>query len=110
MADTISYTEAAMERSMKNNKRSDSASDREEDHRGWQAAETIGISNRQMLRWRERYEQSGIQLATNTARMWPSTRLEAQSLPGMELSLLDRFRAAEVRGRRRSKCRRGPAS
>ena len=54
MEDMISYSEAAMERAMKVEEVILRAIARK--ITWWQAAEIIGISDRQMRRWRERYE------------------------------------------------------
>jgi Homeodomain-like domain-containing protein len=53
----ISYTKAAMERAMKVQEVILRA--RAKKITWWQAAEIIGISVRQMRRWRERYEEFG---------------------------------------------------
>ena len=58
MEDMISYTEAAMERAMKVEEVILRAIARK--ITWWQAAEIIGISDRQMRRWRERYQEFGI--------------------------------------------------
>jgi hypothetical protein len=58
MEDMISYTEAAMERAMKIEEVILRAIARK--ITWWQAAEIIGISDRQMRRWHERYQQFGI--------------------------------------------------
>src|SRR5580704_6526855 len=57
MRSMISYTKAAMERAMKVQEVILRALAKR--IRWWQAAEIIGISDRQMRRWRERYEQFG---------------------------------------------------
>ena len=68
----ISYTKAAMERAMKV---------QEVILRGlakkitwWQAAEIIGISDRQMQRWRERYEEFGFRGLFDRRRGKPSPK------------------------------------
>ena len=58
MEDMISYSEAAMERAMKVEEVILRAIARK--ITWWQAAEIIGISDRQMRRWRERYEEFGV--------------------------------------------------
>src|ERR1039457_6379427 len=58
MRSMISYTQAAMERAMKVQEVSLQALAKK--ITWWQAAEIIGISDRQMRRWRERYEEFGI--------------------------------------------------
>src|SRR5664279_4739714 len=55
MEDMISYSEAAMERAMKVEEVILRAIARKINW--WQAAEIIGISDRQMRRWRQRYEE-----------------------------------------------------
>ena len=55
----ISYSEAAMERAMEVEEVILRAIARK--ITWWQAAEIIGISDRQMQRWRQRYEEFGIQ-------------------------------------------------
>jgi transposase len=40
----------------------------------WQAAELIGISERQMRRWRKRYEEEGYQGLLDRRRRKPSSR------------------------------------
>ena len=49
------------------------AGDSEEDH-WWQAAEIIGISDRQMRRWRERYEEFGFDGLLERRRCRPSEK------------------------------------
>jgi hypothetical protein len=51
-----SYTQAAVERAMKVQEWFCGTGQK---IRWWQAAEIIGISDRQMRRWRERYEEFG---------------------------------------------------
>ena len=58
MRSMISYTQAAMERAMKVQEVILRALAKK--ITWWQAAEIIGISDRQMRRWRERYEEFGI--------------------------------------------------
>ena len=53
----FSYTQAAMERTMKVQEVILRAMGKK--ITWWQAAEIIGISDRQMRRWRERYEEFG---------------------------------------------------
>ncbi len=52
---------------------SDFAGDSEEAH-WWQAAEIIGISDRSMRRWRERYEESGYDGLFDRRRGQPSPK------------------------------------
>jgi Homeodomain-like domain len=61
MGSMISYTTAAMERAMKVQEVILRALAKR--ITWWQAAEIIGISDRQMRRWRERYEEFGFQEA-----------------------------------------------
>ena len=58
MEDMISYSEAAMERAMKVEEVILRAVARK--ITWWQAAEIIGISDRQMRRWHERFQEFGI--------------------------------------------------
>src|SRR5271165_225329 len=72
MEDMISYTEAAMERAMKVEEvilRAIAGK-----ISWWQAAEIIGISDRQMRRWHERYEQFGIRGLYDRRRGQPSPK------------------------------------
>src|SRR5438046_9208946 len=57
MGGMVSYTQAAMERAMKVQEVILRAMAKR--ITWWQAAEIIGISDRQMRRWRERYEEFG---------------------------------------------------
>src|SRR6266516_6395982 len=57
MRGMVSYTQAAMERAMKVQEVILRAMAKK--ITWWQAAEIIGISDRQMRRWRERYEEFG---------------------------------------------------
>jgi transposase len=72
MADMISYTEAAMERAMKVEEVILRAVARK--ITWWQAAEIIGISDRQMRRWRERYQEFGIRGLYDRRRGRPSPK------------------------------------
>src|SRR5271167_148199 len=70
MEDMISYSEAAMERAMKVEEVILRAIARK--ITWWQAAEIIGISDRQMRRWRERYEEFGVRGLYDRRRGKPS--------------------------------------
>ena len=72
MEDMISYTEAAMERAMKVEEVILRAVARK--ITWWQAAEIIGISDRQMRRWRERYQEFGIRGLYDRRRGRPSPK------------------------------------
>src|ERR1035441_9680799 len=72
MEDMISYTEAAMERAMKVEEVILRAVARK--ITWWQAAEIIGISDRQMRRWRERYQEFGIRGLFDRRRGKPSPK------------------------------------
>jgi transposase len=72
MEDMISYSEAAMERAMKVEEVILRAIARK--ITWWQAAEIIGISDRQMRRWHERYEQFGIRGLYDRRRGKPSPK------------------------------------
>ena len=68
----ISYTEAAMERAMKVEEVILRAVARK--IRWWQAAEIIGISDRQMRRWHERFQEFGIRGLYDRRRGRPSPK------------------------------------
>src|SRR5271165_1711697 len=70
MRGMISYTKAAMERAMKVQEVILRALAKK--IRWWQAAEIIGISDRQMRRWRERYEEFGFRGLFDRRRGKPS--------------------------------------
>ena len=53
----------------------------------WQAAEIIGISDRQMRRWRERYEQYGYDGLYDRRRGQPSPRRVAVAVVEQVLGL-----------------------
>ena len=72
MEDMISYTEAAMERAMKVEEVILRAIARK--ITWWQAAEIIGISDRQMRRWHQRYEEFGIRGLYERRRGKPSPK------------------------------------
>ncbi len=72
MEDMISYSEAAMERAMKVEEVILRAIARK--ITWWQAAEIIGISDRQMRRWRERYEAFGVRGLYDRRRGKPSPK------------------------------------
>jgi transposase len=68
----ISYTQAAMERAMKVQEVILRAMAKK--ITWWQAAEIIGITDRQMRRWRERYEQFGVRGLFDRRRGKPSPK------------------------------------
>src|SRR6202795_33775 len=72
MGGMISYTKAAMERAMKVQEVILRAMAKR--ITWWQAAEIIGISDRQMRRWRERYEQFGFRGLFDRRRGRPSPK------------------------------------
>src|SRR5271166_3847449 len=72
MEDMISYSEAAMERAMKVEEVILRAIARK--ITWWQAAEIIGISDRQMRRWRQRYEEFGVRGLYDRRRGKPSPK------------------------------------
>src|SRR5664280_871266 len=72
MEDMISYTEAAMERAMKVEEVILRAVARK--ITWWQAAEIIGISDRQMRRWHERFQEFGIRGLYDRRRGRPSPK------------------------------------
>src|ERR1022692_5261741 len=53
----------------------------------WQAAELIGISDRQMRRWRKRYEEEGYQGLLDQRRRKPSSRRVPKEQTEQVLSL-----------------------
>jgi transposase len=72
MGSMISYTKAAMERAMKVQEVILRALAKK--ITWWQAAEIIGISDRQMRRWRERYEEFGFRGLFDRRRGKPSPK------------------------------------
>jgi transposase len=72
MEDMFSYTQAAMERAMKVQEVILRAMAKK--ITWWQAAEIIGISDRQMRRWRERYEEFGFRGLFDRRRGKPSPK------------------------------------
>src|ERR1700680_769694 len=72
MGSMISYTKAAMERAIKVQEVILRAMAKR--ITWWQAAEIIGISDRQMRRWRERYEQFGFRGLFDRRRGRPSPK------------------------------------
>ena len=79
------YSEAAMERAMKIQEVILRAMAKR--IRWWQAAEIIGISDRQMRRWRERYEQYGYDGLYDRRRGQPSPRRVAVAVVEQVLGL-----------------------
>jgi transposase len=65
----------------------------------WQAAELMGISERQMRRWRKRYEEQGCQGLLDRRRRKPSSRRVAKEQAEEVLSL---YRDKYVRSERAS--------
>jgi transposase len=64
----------------------------------WQAAELIGISDRQMRRWRKRYEEQGYQGLLDRRRRKPSSRRVPKEQADEVLSLYrDRYFDLNVR-------------
>jgi Helix-turn-helix domain len=72
MAGMFSYTKAAMERAMKVQEVILRALAKK--ITWWQAAEIIGISDRHMRRWRERYEEFGYDGLFDRRRGQPSPK------------------------------------
>src|SRR6202049_3896866 len=72
MEGMVSYTQAAMERTMKVQEVILQALAKKISW--WQAAEIIGISDRQMRRWRERYEEFGFRGLFDRRRGKPSPK------------------------------------
>src|SRR5256885_16579745 len=75
MRGMVSYTQAAMERAMKVQEVILRAMAKK--ITWWQAAEIIGISDRQMRRWRERYEAFGYDGLFDRRQRKPSPKLVA---------------------------------
>src|SRR5450432_1317432 len=75
MEGMVSYTQAAVERAMKVQEVILRAMARK--ITWWEAAEIIGISDRQMRRWRERYEEFGFRgcLIATGETFYPETGL-----------------------------------
>ena len=92
----ISYTQAAMERAMKVQEVILRALAKK--ITWWQAAEIIGISDRQMRRWRERYEEFGIRGLFDRRRGKPSPKRVAVATLEKVLALYrDRYFDLNVR-------------
>src|ERR1700721_2277903 len=72
MEGMVSYTQAAVERAMKVQEVILRAMAKK--ITWWQAAEIIGISDRQMRRWRERYEEFGFRGLFDRRRGKPSPK------------------------------------
>ena len=72
MEDMVSYLKAAMERAMKIQEVILRAMAKK--ITWWQAAEIVGISDRSMRRWRERYEEFGYDGLFDRRRGKPSPR------------------------------------
>src|ERR1700730_1302654 len=85
MQGMISYTKAAMERAMKVQEVILRAMAKK--ITWWQAAEIIGITDRQMRRWRERYEQFGVRGLFDRRRGKPSPKRGAVALGERVLEL-----------------------
>jgi transposase len=80
-----SYSRAAMERAMKVQEVILRAMAKK--IRWWQAAEIIGISDRQMRRWRERYEEFGLRGLFDRRRGKPSPKRVAVAVVEKVLGL-----------------------
>src|SRR6202043_1864646 len=85
MGSMISYTKAAMERAMKVQEVILRAMAKK--ITWWQAAEIIGISDRQMRRWRERYEEFGFRGLFDRRRGKPSPKRVAVAVVEKVLGL-----------------------
>src|SRR6266852_373243 len=96
MLSMISYTKAAMERAMKVQEVILRALAKK--ITWWQAAEIIGISDRQMRRWRERYEEFGLRGLFDRRRGKPSPKRVAVATGQRVLELYrDRYFDLNVR-------------
>src|SRR5215472_4394298 len=90
MANMDSYSKAAMERAMKVQEVILRAMAKK--ITWWQAAEIIGISDRQMRRWRERYEEFGYDGLFDRRRGQPSPKRVPLAVVEQVLSLYrDRY-------------------
>src|SRR5437763_14341760 len=97
MAGMFSYPKAAMERAMKVQEVILRAMAKK--ITWWQAAEIIGISDRHMRRWRERYEEFGYDGLFDRRRGKPSSRRVPVALVGPVMALYrDRYHG--LKGRR----------
>src|SRR5450432_953945 len=85
MEGMVSYTQAAVERAMKVQEVILRAMARK--ITWWQAAEIIGISDRQMRRWRERYEEFGFRGLFDRRRGKPSPKRVAVAVVEKVLGL-----------------------
>src|SRR2546430_13544316 len=85
MAGMFSYPKAAMERAMKVQEVILRAMAKK--ITWWQAAEIIGISDRHMRRWRERYEEFGYDGLFDRRRGKPSPRRVAPGVVGPGVGL-----------------------
>ena len=85
MQSMVSYTKAAMERAMKVQEVILRAMAKK--ITWWQAAEIIGITDRQMRRWRERYEQFGVRGLFDRRRGKPSPKRVAVAIVERVLEL-----------------------
>jgi transposase len=96
MEGMFSYTQAAMERTMKVQEVILRAMAKK--IAWWQAAEIIGISDRQMRRWRERYEEFGYDGLFDRRRGKPSPRWVPVAVVEQVLGLYcDRYHDLNVR-------------
>ena len=96
MAGMFSYPKAAMERAMKVQEVILRAMARK--ITWWQAAEIIGISDRHMRRWRERYEEFGYDGVFDRRRGKPSPKRVPLALVEQVLGLYrDRYHDLNVR-------------
>ena len=85
MEDMVSYMQAAVERAMKVQEVILRAMAKK--ITWWQAAEIIGISDRQMRRWRERYEEFGFRGLFDRRRGKPSPKRVAVAVVEKVLGL-----------------------
>jgi transposase len=85
MEGMVSYTQAAVERAMKVQEVILRAMAKK--ITWWQAAEIIGISDRQMRRWRERYEEFGFRGLFDRRRGKPSPKRVAVAVVEKVLGL-----------------------
>src|SRR2546423_8320675 len=96
MRNMVSYSKAAMERAMKVQEVILRAMAKK--ITWWQAAEIIGISDRHMRRWRERYEEFGYDGLFDRRRGRPSPKRVPLGQVGPVLGLdRDRYVALNLR-------------
>src|ERR1019366_9232710 len=94
MEGMVSYTQAAVERAMKVQEVILRAMAKK--ITWWQAAEIVGISDRQMRRWRERYEEFGFRGLFDRRRGKPSPKRVAVAVVGQGAGMVAKGRKRGV--------------